>query len=125
MRGAIAAILSLCVASGALAAEGTLNNVPHAVTWSGTLHRTDAVLGEVAECVATPCQRFDLTVSLPNGVWNNKPGGLQIAEIDNWTGKGDGPRTYNAPDCLFPQESDATNDYLIQGITRGWADVYE
>ena len=46
-------------------------------------------------------------------------------EIDNWSGKGDGPRTYNAPDCLFPLASDAVNDYLIQGETRGWADVYE
>jgi hypothetical protein len=46
-------------------------------------------------------------------------------EVDTWSAKGDGPRTYNAPDCLFPQASDAVNDYLIQGQTRGWADVYE
>ncbi|MGH2658619.1 MAG: lysyl oxidase family protein [Actinomycetota bacterium] len=46
-------------------------------------------------------------------------------EIDAWADKGDGPRTYNAPDCLFPTESDEDNDYLVQGITAGWADVYE
>ena len=46
-------------------------------------------------------------------------------EIDAWAEKGDGPRTYNAPDCLFPTESDEDNDYLVQGITAGWADVYE
>ena len=44
-------------------------------------------------------------------------------EIDAWAEKGDGPRTYNAPDCLFPTESDEDNDYLVQGITAGWADV--
>lgn len=46
-------------------------------------------------------------------------------EIAFWAQKGNGIRTYNAPDCLFPAYSDATNDYLIQGITPGWADVYE
>lgn len=46
-------------------------------------------------------------------------------EIDAWAEKGDGPRTYNAPDCLFPTESDEDNDYLVQDITAGWADVYE
>jgi hypothetical protein len=45
--------------------------------------------------------------------------------IDIWAQKGDGPRTYNAPDCLFPQASDATWDYYIQGITRGWGDIYD
>ena len=45
--------------------------------------------------------------------------------IDSWLQKGDGPRTYNAPDCLFPAFSDADNDYLIQGITQGWADTYD
>ena len=45
--------------------------------------------------------------------------------IDSWLLKGDGPRTYNAPDCLFPAFSDADNDYLIQGITTGWADTYD
>ncbi len=46
-------------------------------------------------------------------------------EIDFWNKKGDGPRTYNAPDCLFPASSDGTNDHFIQGITNGWADVYD
>lgn len=46
-------------------------------------------------------------------------------EIDAWREKGNGPRTYQAPDCLFPIESDAENDYLVQGVTPGWADVYD
>ena len=46
-------------------------------------------------------------------------------EIDAWAQKGVGPRTYNAPDCLFPASSDADFDYLVQGITPGWADIYD
>jgi lysyl oxidase len=50
---------------------------------------------------------------------------LADTELDGWLKKGTGPRTYLAPDCLFPAYSDAVNDYLIQGITPGWADVYD
>jgi hypothetical protein len=50
---------------------------------------------------------------------------LADTTIDSWLQKGDGPRTYFAPDCLFPAFSDANNDYLIQGITAGWADTYD
>jgi len=45
--------------------------------------------------------------------------------IDAWGKKGDGPRTYYAPDCLFPFDSDGTTDEFRQGITAGWADVYD
>lgn len=50
---------------------------------------------------------------------------LADTEIDFWGKKGDGPRTYIAPDCLFPAFSDAVNDYFVQGITRGWGDIYD
>ncbi len=50
---------------------------------------------------------------------------LADTEIDFWGKKGDGPRTYIAPDCLFPASSDATNDYYFQGITPGWGDIYD
>jgi hypothetical protein len=50
---------------------------------------------------------------------------LADTEIDFWGKKGDGPRTYIAPDCLFPASSDAVNDYFVQGITRGWGDIYD
>lgn len=50
---------------------------------------------------------------------------LADTEIDFWLKKGDGPRTYNAPDCLFPASSDADNDYFVQGVSNGWADVYD
>jgi hypothetical protein len=45
--------------------------------------------------------------------------------IDAWAAKGDGPRTYNAPDCLFPVSSQDGIDQFVQGITNGWADVYD
>jgi hypothetical protein len=45
--------------------------------------------------------------------------------IDAWGEKGDGPRTYYAPDCLFPQISMRGIDYYRQGIKNGWADVYD
>ena len=50
---------------------------------------------------------------------------LADTELDFWLRKGDGPRTYNAPDCLFTAFGDDQNDYLVQGITAGWADVYD
>jgi len=45
--------------------------------------------------------------------------------MDAWKAQGDGQRTYNAPDCLFPASSDATHDYFVQGSTHGWADIYD
>jgi len=53
--------------------------------------------------------------------------GYCVADIlfDAWGQKGNGARTYNAPDCFFPASGDESNDYLVQGITPGFADVYE
>lgn len=45
--------------------------------------------------------------------------------IDLWGEKGDGPRKYYAPDCLFPFASDGVTDEYRQGINHGWADVYD
>jgi hypothetical protein len=50
---------------------------------------------------------------------------LADTTIDAWGKKGDGPRQYIAPDCLFPFESDGVTDYFMQGITQGWADIYD
>jgi Lysyl oxidase len=46
-------------------------------------------------------------------------------ELEAFGAKGNGPRTYHATDCLAPTESDAENDYLVQGTTPGWSDVYD
>jgi hypothetical protein len=45
--------------------------------------------------------------------------------IDAWGKKGDGPRKYYAPDCLFPFASDGVTDEYRQGINNGWSDVYD
>ena len=45
--------------------------------------------------------------------------------IDKWAEKGDGPRKYYAPDCLFPAASDGVTDQFRQGVNYGWADVYD
>jgi len=45
--------------------------------------------------------------------------------IDKWAEKGDGPRKYYAPDCLFPFASDGVTDHFSQGVNYGWADVYD
>lgn len=82
-----ATVLALLVGADALSAqEGTLKNPAQAITWSGTLSRDGAPSGEVPECADTACARFDLDLSLPPGVWNQKPGGVQVAL--RWNGYG-------------------------------------
>jgi hypothetical protein len=46
-------------------------------------------------------------------------------ELHAWTEAGNGPRSYSFPACVTPAESDGVNDYLIQGISSGWIDVYD
>jgi Lysyl oxidase len=46
-------------------------------------------------------------------------------ELHAWAERGNAPRTYSFPACVTPAESDAANDYLIQGIGSGWIDVYD
>jgi hypothetical protein len=73
--------------------SGVLKNTSQALRWSGSVARGAGATGEVPEC-ATGCDRFDVELSLPGGVWNNKPGGVQIAI--RWTGLmfGDNLRLY-------------------------------
>lgn len=63
----------------AVAASGTLKNTAQPVLWSGSVGPEDPSINEIPECANTRCERFDLTVDLPGGVWNNKPGGVQVA----------------------------------------------
>jgi len=42
-----------------------------------------------------------------------------------WGKRGVSARTYRAPDCLVTQTSDANFDYLIQGLSPGWVDLYQ
>src|SRR5689334_1400579 len=61
------------------AAGGTLKNTSHPVSWSGSIGPEDAGGGDIPECSGIPCDRFDLTIDLPGGVWNQKPGGVEVA----------------------------------------------
>jgi hypothetical protein len=42
-----------------------------------------------------------------------------------WGKKGVGPRFYKAPDCLVFAAEDVDFNYIIQGLTPGWDDVYQ
>jgi hypothetical protein len=46
-------------------------------------------------------------------------------EIDGWREQGTGPRTYSFPACVTPGDSSADADFLVQGMSAGWADVYD
>ncbi len=77
-------LLAICLPAALVnGAEGKLKNTAQPVLWSGAVSRNVGHLGEVPEC-ATGCDRFDLNIDLPGGVWNNKPGGVQVAI--KWTG---------------------------------------
>ena len=77
---AAAMVLTLCMPAGAgVTGAGTLKNTAHAVMWSGSVGPEDVGAPEIQECAGTRCERFDLTLDLPGGVWNNKPGGVQVA----------------------------------------------
>lgn len=82
---AAALMIALSPAQATIAGSGTLKNTSKAVLWSGSVGPEDAGAGEIPECAATPCERFDLTVDLPGGVWNQKPGGVQVAI--HWAGQ--------------------------------------
>jgi hypothetical protein len=76
----------------ARAASGTLANTSRTVEWAGTALRDGPPGGQVPECAAVWCDRFDLTVDLPTGVWTNKPGGVQVAL--RWEGFGNNVKLY-------------------------------
>lgn len=85
-RGDPAAPEPAVVGENATASVEMLKNRALPVLWTGTVQRDDAPSGEVPECAAVACQRFDLDLRLPPGTWNQKPGGLQVAL--RWAGFG-------------------------------------
>jgi hypothetical protein len=46
-------------------------------------------------------------------------------ELDGQTQQGAAQFTYDPLACLTPAESDGTTDLFVQGLSRGWIDVYE
>ena len=85
-------LVGAALALSAFAGE-KLKNPAKAELWNGSVTRNAGPVGEVPEC-ANGCQRVDLDIDLPGGVWNNKPGGVQVAI--RWAGGtfGDNLRLY-------------------------------
>jgi hypothetical protein len=52
---------------------------------------------------------------------------MEDERIDNpmWGKSGVRPRVYKAPDCLVFASEDALYDYIVQGLSPGWVDIYE
>src|SRR5205823_4726145 len=76
----IALVAALIISrTSSASSSGTLKNTSHAAEWSGTVTGAAAPSAEVPECAMTACDRFDLNIDLPGGVWNNKPGGVEVA----------------------------------------------
>lgn len=59
-------------------------------------------------------------------VRSGRKNGFCMIDVDNvWFGrKGDAAKAYNFPRCNAPTESDASGTYMTNGISVGWADVY-
>lgn len=68
MRHATWIVLMLILAATSLlSAQGVLKNTGQPLLWTGTVAAGGGPTGEVPEC-GPGCQRFDLTVDLPEGV---------------------------------------------------------
>jgi Lysyl oxidase len=107
---------------------GTLKNISHAVQWSGSLDRDAAPSGEVPECGSTPCDRFSLNVDLPGGVWNNKPGGVEVALRWNIVDFGDNLKLYVYKQGSLIAKCDgiiaSAQSVLIPNATNGNYSIY-
>jgi len=102
----IAALSLIQIGSSGASASGTLENKSDAVQWSGTIARNATPTSEVPECAATPCHRFNLQIDLPGGVWNNKPGGVEVAVRWNIVDFGDNLRLYVYKEGALVAKSD-------------------
>lgn len=47
--------------------------------WSGTIHRDGPRIHSVPECREFSCEHVKVKVKLPSGLWDTRPGGLQVA----------------------------------------------
>jgi hypothetical protein len=79
-------VLSVGTAEAARPATGVLMSEPNAVGWDGKVARANVPPGEIPECAATTCDRFDLAVDLPRGAWVRKTGGVEVSI--RWGGVG-------------------------------------
>lgn len=109
------------------AADGlTLSDPARSVQWSGTSRLDGASLSDIPECASTACYRFDLTVDLPEGVWNNRPGGVQVAL--RWEGFGNNLDLFVYREGALVAASDGiiatAQSVLIPGAENGEYQVY-
>jgi hypothetical protein len=72
--------------AAASAAGASLSDPTQVVRWSGIANRDGQPSGEVPECAAVRCDRYDLAVNLPAGSWVGRAGGVQVAL--RWSGFG-------------------------------------
>ena len=79
-------VLSFDAAEAARPATGELKSAHKALSWSGGVARANVPPGEIPECAATTCDRFDLVVDLPPGTFRNKSGGVEVSI--QWSGSG-------------------------------------
>ncbi|HEV8366418.1 MAG TPA: lysyl oxidase family protein, partial [Pyrinomonadaceae bacterium] len=123
-----AALSLIQIGSSSASAGGTLGNKSHAVQWSGTIARSATPTGEVPECAGTPCHRFDLQIDLPGGVWNNAPGGVEIAVRWNIVDFGDNLRLYVYKEGALVAKSDgiisSAQSVLIPQAANGQYNIY-
>ena len=113
---------------GSTPIDGTLKNKSQAITWAGTLARDSSPTGEVPECSATSCDRFNLNIDLPGGVWNNDPGGVEVALRWNILDFGDNLRLYVYKDGALVAKSDgiisSAQSVLIPQAVNGQYTIY-
>ena len=124
LRTFLLAVGLILFATKIFGGEGKLNNPKRLVQWTGVVAKARGPIGEVPEC-AHGCQRFDLAVKLPVGIWKDRPGGVQIAI--RW----EGLTNAMPPGAIFavagrtsansPQSPDPTNlgDNLKLYVFRG------
>ena len=78
LRAFSVALVWIGFATGTFGAERKLNHPKRFVAWTGLVTKARVPIREVPEC-EPGCQRFDVTVDLPAGIWKNRTGGVQIA----------------------------------------------
>lgn len=129
--GAAAAAALLGATGSAQAASpagGALDKRSDLVLWSGQVDRTAAPSNEVPECASTACDRFNLNVDLPEGVWSDKrSGGVEVSM--RWFGTfGDNLRLYVYRGGTLVARSDGiiatAQSVLIPSAANGRYTVY-
>ena len=118
-------VLSVGQAGAARPASGVLMG-SKPVPWTGGVARAEVPPGEIPECAGTTCDRFDLVVDLPRGIWKGKTGGVAISI--GWPNAADNLKLYVYRDGALVAESEAvgasSQSVLIPEAPNGTYRVY-